>query len=284
MYHDEEAALRRAAFGDAPDIADRRLAAATTPRGRWLAAVVLGARGRYAAAAALLGELQRGGDPVLAALAGATFAAHRRQLGGHAAALPWDGAAALRASGACGPPDEDGADAAGALADALLGLAADNLALGRFGAARRLVARAEAGEPGWRARVRAGWVGAELALARGLPGDAVPAAERAALLARDRGAARHAVKSDLVLAAALAATGDPGDRHRAASLVTDAAERARRWRLGSLTWPAGLLAADLDPARADWNRSRVTRELYALLPAADPLGRRLARASAWVPI
>ncbi|EHR49059.1 hypothetical protein SacmaDRAFT_0763, partial [Saccharomonospora marina XMU15] len=52
-----EPALRRAAFGDAPAITDRALAAATTPRSQWLAAVLLGARGRYAAAAALVRPL-----------------------------------------------------------------------------------------------------------------------------------------------------------------------------------------------------------------------------------
>ncbi|NIJ14152.1 hypothetical protein FHU38_004496 [Saccharomonospora amisosensis] len=279
-----EAVLRHAAFGDAPAITDRALTAATTPRSQWLAAVLLGARGRYAAATTLLQPLIRGRDPLSAALAGATFASHRRQLGGHAAALPFDGAALARAAVATGDADEDGLDPAGALADAFLGLAADNLALGRFGAAQRLLEQALSPRAGWRAEVRTCWVTAELSLARGLAGDAVLPAKRAVGLSRQRGAARHLVKSQLVLAAALAATGDPGARQRAGALVGSALDAADNWELRSLTWPARLLAADLDPATAEWNRSRVTRELHALLPAADPTGKRLAFRSPWVPI
>lgn len=279
-----EAALRRAAFGAGPVISDRALATAMTPRSEWLAAVVLGARGRYAAAAALLCPLIRGRDPLLAALAGAAFASHRRQLGGHAAALPLDGAALAWAGQATGGADEDGLDPAGAFADALLGLAADNLALGRFSAAQRMLDRARSLEAGWRAEVRACWVGAELALARGAAVHAVLPAKRAVRASRERGAIRHAVKSELVLAAALAATGVADDRDRAGVLATAALEEAQGWGLRSLTWPARLLAADLDPVNAEWNRSRVTGELHALLSAADPAGKRLAFRSPWVPI
>lgn len=279
-----ETALRLAAFGADPVISDRALTAATTPRREWLAAVVLGARGRYAAATALLCPLIRGEDPLLAALAGATLASHRRQLGGHAAALPLDGAALARAGQAVGAVDADGLDPAGAFADALLGLAADNLALGRFGAAERLLERARSVSAGWRSEVRACWVSAELALARGAAGDAVLPAKRAVGLARERAAARHTVKSQLVLAAALAATGSSENRERAGALVTSALTEAEGWGLRSLTWPARLLAADLDAENAEWNRSRVTRELYALLSAADPAGKRMAFRSPWVPI
>ncbi|MEU3275532.1 hypothetical protein ABZ639_32170 [Saccharomonospora sp. NPDC006951] len=287
-----EAGLRRAAFGAEPGIDDRALAAEAALTGttrdaarrRWLAAVVLGARGRYAAAASLLVPLSRSGDPLMASLACAAFAAHRRQLGGHAAALAWDGRALANAREGVGLADEDGLDPAGAEADALLGLVADNLALGRFSAAHRLLARAVSAHGGWRARVRCGWVGAELALAEGVAGRAVPLAENAAALARERAALRHVVKSDLVLAASLAATGEAGNRARALGLVETASGVAEKWGLRSLTWPAGLLAADLNPSAEHWNRSRVTRQLYALLPAADPEGRRLAHNSAWVPI
>ncbi|ASR34146.1 hypothetical protein BAY61_03100 [Prauserella marina] len=287
-----ETGLRRAAFGAEPGIDDRALAVAAALTGnkrdaarrRWLAAVVLGARGRYAAAASLLVPLARSGDPIMASLACTAFAAHRRQLGGHAAALPLDGRALVNAVNASGPADPDGLDQAGAEADALLGLAADNLALGRFTAARRLLARAVDAHDGWRARVRSGWVGAELALAEGAAWRAVPLAENAAVLARERAASRHVVKSDLVHAAALAATGEAGNRERARGLVEAASDAAAKWGLRSLTWPAGLLAADLNPSAEHWNRSRVTRELYALLSAADPEGRRLAHNSAWVPI
>jgi len=83
--------LREAAFGGNPG-ADVSKAAQGTPRQRWLAAVVLGGQGHYAAATALLTELRHTADPVLASLAASTLASQRRQVGGHAAArrLPVD--------------------------------------------------------------------------------------------------------------------------------------------------------------------------------------------------
>ncbi|WP_116041353.1 hypothetical protein [Amycolatopsis palatopharyngis] len=279
--------LRRAAFGDRPSIEERTLAAAARadPRSRWLAAVVLGAQGRYAAAATLLGELVLRNPPLVGALACATFAAHRRQLGGHAAALSLDGAALLRIAEqeATGERDPDGVDPDGARVDALLGLAADNLALGRPGVARRLLDLVDRTGPGWRGQIRAGWVRAEVELISGDAAAAVSPAESAARLATARSAVRHGVKSDLVLAAALAATGEPDARERASALVAHAGDTAERHGLRSLTWPAGLIAADLEPANADRHRAQVTDELYAVLLAADPAGRRLARESAWVP-
>jgi hypothetical protein len=288
-----EAALRRAAFACEPDVTERELARASTPRCDWLAAVVLGARGRYAAAATRLQPLlQRCRDPLLTSLACSTLASHRRQLGGHADALLLDGAALRHSARAAGAPDEDGVDPAGARADALLGLAADNLALGRLSAARRLLATVSTTAPdateaadasGWRTQVRAGWVAAEIALASGAPRDAVLPAKRAGARARDCGARRHAVKSDLVLAAALAAAGDPAERYRATQLVERAFAAAEAAGLRSLVWPAALLAANLDPADADWNQSRVTEELHAVLSATDPVGRHVAYASQWIP-
>ncbi|TQJ03103.1 hypothetical protein [Amycolatopsis cihanbeyliensis] len=283
-----EQRLRRAAFGDAPAIDDRELAAAgrADPRTRLLAAVLLGARGRYAAAATILGELARADDPVTAALAASALAAQRRQLGGHARALALDGTALLRTEAGRVPEsvDPDGLDAPGARADALLGLAADNLGLGRPAVARRLVAMAGSGRPGWRASVRSGWVRAEIELVVGQARAAVRHAEPAAELAGNRGAVRHAIKSDLVLAAALGACGSPAKRSRAAGLVDAALAAAEKLELWSLAWPAGLLAAELDEAPAAPHRSRVTRQLHAVLRQADAEGRRLARASPWVPI
>lgn len=278
--------MRRVAFGDLPRAGDRPLPSGS-PLDRWLAAVILGARGEYAAAATALIALRGTTDRVLRSLAAATLAAHRRQLGGHVAARRLDAAALADADIAAasdgGRRDPDGLDARGALADALLGLAADNLALGRLSAARRLIDRAEALEAGWRAAVRAGWVRAEVALMSGDAESALPAAESATRLAEDRGAVRHAIKSRLVLAAALGAAGRRADRDRAASIVTRAAVEARTAGLGSLTWPAGLLAADLHPQRAPELRREVTAELHALLLRSDPQGRRLAYESGWVP-
>lgn len=278
-----EPALRAAAFGSDPRPDPAALRGAGTPRERLLAAVVLGAQGRYAAAAALLEALRRQPDPLLASLAASTLGAHRRQLGGHRQARALDGEAFARAAALHSEPDPDGLDAAGARADALLGLAADNLALGRLTAARRLAARAAAEDAGWRATVRGGWVGAEIELAAGQGAAAVAPAERAHETAVARGAGRHAVKSGIVLAVALLAAGAPDHRNISDGLVGKAMATAEECELLSLLWPAALVAADLRPGHAEEYRFRAAQVLHAVLRSADPCGRRIAGESPWVP-
>lgn len=277
-----EASLRSAAFGDGlPPGAP--FSVPGSPRGRLLAAIVLGARGRYAAAATLLNGLRAGEDVVLASLAASTLASHRRQLGGHAAALVLDGEALAAAMAAPeGEPDPDGLDTGGARADAFLGLAADNLGRGRLAAARRLAARAGAHTGNWRTRTRSGWVGAEIELASNISRAAIAPAEMAAETAENRGACRHVVKSRLVLGVALA-NGSPADRERAESLIESARETAEKCEFNSLLWPAYLVAADLRAGHADEYRFRSVELLHAVLRRADPCGRRLARESPWVP-
>jgi hypothetical protein len=279
-----EATLRRAAFGDLSGPSFTGLATGGEPRTRLLTAVLLGAKGRYAAAATILDELRRDDDPVLASLAGSTLASHRRQLGGHGAARGLDGVALLAATRASvARQDPDGLDARGALSDALLGLAADNLAVGQVAVARRLAATAAGVPAGWRGQVRAGWVGAEIELAAGRAVDAVGPAERAAELAHARGARRHAIKSDLVLGAALAATGVPASRDRAAELVRSALSAAEKCEFLSLIWPACLIGAELSPEVGLHYRFRARQVLHAVLLHADPCVRRLAKESPWVP-
>ncbi|WP_435582010.1 hypothetical protein [Amycolatopsis thermoflava] len=278
MYEIE---LRRAAFGDRPAPPPDVLAAAGPPRRRLLGAIVLGAQGRYAAATTLLDELARDRDQVVAALALATLASHRRQLGGHAVARGLDGAALRQAVMAVSEPDPDGLDARGALADALLGLAADHLGTGRLTASRRVLDRAVGAVDNWRTRTRLGWVTAELALASGDAQAAVGPAEVALDEATAAGSIRHTVKSQLVLAAAL---GTIGQKRRAGKLVSGALADADKYELSSLSWPAGLIAADLWPADADRHRSRTAAVLHAVLLGSDPGGRRLAHGSPWVPV
>ena len=267
--------LRRAAFGDVPA---HEPVLSGAPVERLLSAIVLGGQGRYAAAATLLGPLARGADPVIASLALSTFASHRRQLGGHTAAFAPDGAALRLVAGMRGEDDPDGLDACGASTDALLGLAADNLGVGRLAVSRRLLARAE--PVSWRSRVRLGWVTAEVELSSGRADAAVGPAEAALELATVAGAHRHVVKSQLVLAAALGAT---RERERAMYLVDEAFGVSDKFALRSLSWPAGLLAAELRPAAAGQYRFRVDATLHAVLRRADPDGRRLARDSPWLP-
>ncbi|MFB9683178.1 hypothetical protein [Amycolatopsis plumensis] len=279
-----EPALRAAAFGSDPLPDPAVVRGSGSPRARLLAAVVLGAQGRYASAAALLTALRHVGDPVVASLAASTLASHRRQLGGHRHARSLDGEAYAKAASLETERDPDGLDAAGARADALLGLAADNLALGRLTAARRLAERARGEDAGWRAEVRGGWVGAEIELAAGQGVDAVPHAERARETARARGARRHTVKSEIVLAVALLAAGDPDHRKISDDLVGKAMATAEECELLSLLWPVALVAADLRPGHAEEYRFRVAQVLHAVLRSADPCGRRVAGESPWVPV
>ena len=249
--------LEQAAFGDRPDLAVT--ATPARPRDRWLAAVVLGAQGHYARAATLLHDLTRRQDD-LAALAAATLASHRRQLGGHAAARRLDAHALATAT-----TDE-------ARADALLGLAADAVGLGRLDEARKLAARAP--RTTWRARVRHAWVSAEICLSTG--GAARPHAERA--VDESRGT-RHRIKSEIVLAAALT-TSEPV---MARKLVTRARDDATDLHLSSLVWPASLLLAEVDPSEASRHTRNATRVLHGLLLRTDPRGRELAERSPWIP-
>jgi hypothetical protein len=259
--------LEQAAFGDRPDLDP---GAPTEPRSRWLAAVVLGGQGRYAAAAALLADLITGRDAVLAALAASTLASHRRQLGGHEAARALDAEGLRRLASVSDPA---------ASSDVLLGLAADSLGVGRLGEARRLVAAAQL-QSGWRGAIRHAWVSAEIELGAGRASVAVGHAERAAGLAADSGSVRHRIKSALVLGAALGAAGQ-GDRAR--PLVASARDDAVDLGLLSLVWPGALVLAELDPANSTEHCRCAAVALHSVLRRADPVGRLLAERSPWVP-
>ncbi|WP_422749315.1 hypothetical protein ACN27E_11995 [Mycobacterium sp. WMMD1722] len=224
-----------AAFGAAPQ--RWPLPSAGAPEETWLRAVAAGGQGRYAAALTDLAALHRCAEPSLRSLAASTRASFLRQLGGHRAARRWDGVAVAEA--AAGPA---------AHADALIGLAADALGVGRLAASRRLLERA--GEYLDDARddrlpIRFGWVRAELAMARGDGPDAVHQAQRAVAAAAGFGSARHRVKSEVVLAAALCTAGDlPGCRD-----IADAAlESADRLGLVPLRWALASLLVGVGSA------------------------------------
>ncbi|GLZ42089.1 hypothetical protein [Actinokineospora sp. NBRC 105648] len=262
----------------------------------WLAAVALGGRGDYAAAVAVLAPLVGGSDPVIAALAAATLASHRRQLGGHAAARALDGhglrrlaEAGLLTTGQSRQdhherPDglgRDGADARAARSDVLLGLAADAVGLGRVGEARALFGIESASpDAGWRAVVRRGWVAAEIELVAGAASAAVARARAAAAAAARSGSVRHRVKSALVLGAALAAA---GERAEALELISGCRSESITHGLRPLRWPSALVLADLDPDRASAHRTEASATLHCVLRHSDPEGRRLALGSPWLP-
>jgi hypothetical protein len=222
------AVLFNAAFGDDPG--RWPLPAATTPHELWLRAVVAGGQGRYSSALADLAVLRRGPRGPWVSLAHSTRASFLRQLGWHDLARTWDG----RASAVAGSDREAGADA-------LIGLAADALGMGRFAASERALDRAAdvLDEPvPARLHLRKAWVSAELAMARGQGSTAVEHAERAVEHAKVLGSARHTVKSEVVRAAALCCAGDLDISRRVADTALTDTERLGmiplRWALASL--------------------------------------------------
>jgi hypothetical protein len=285
---DADGNARRAAFGDRPEADLWASARHGSARERWLTAVAFGGSGKYAAAAGLLRPLIAGPDPLLAALAGATLAAHRRQLGAHEAARRLDSAALARLA-PLGPPgeadrgDPDDIDLGGAWSDALLGLAADAVGLGRVGEARRLHSAAQRVTGGWRTRIRAGWVAAEIELAASRPDQAVHWAEQAAARARSAPSTRHRVKSALVLSAAVLAADTTVGRDRAGQLLQEALGVSLSRGIFSLSWPCALLLAELAPERAQENHKIASYALTCCFVGSDREMQRLAQASPWVP-
>lgn len=253
--------LAEAAFGPHPDLWP--LGAATSQRDRWLRAVAAGGQGRYASAMADLGELCRTAAPgPLLSLAHSTRASFLRQLGGHDLARGWDG----RAWAGAGADPEAGVDA-------LVGLAADALGVGRLALSARLLGHAQRlldGSVPARQPVRLQWVSAELNMAGGDGTAAVAHAERAVELAGATGSPRHTVKSAVVLAAALCCDGRLDQARR----VADAAMAdTDRYGLVPLRWALGCLLADIG------STVHSTTHLAAVRDAADEIVRR--RGGVW---
>lgn len=248
--------LADAAFGAAPGCWP--LPAATTARERWLRAVAAGGQGRYGCALAELAEIQRAGSAgSVTSLAYSTRASFERQLGGHHRARGFDGLAWAH-SGGTGE----------AAADALVGLAADALGVGRFPLAGRLLERARAavGYATGRLPVRLAWVSAELAMAKGAGAAAVGHAEQGVAAAAGFGSTRHVVKSDVVLAAALCSAGQL-DRARA---VADAALLVTEQDgLVPLRWALACLLADIGSATRTSDEIGIVRDV-----SADTVRRR----------
>ncbi|MBJ7337296.1 hypothetical protein [Mycolicibacterium sp.] len=239
------------AFGDDPG--RWPLPAPISPDELWLRAVAAGGQGRYASALSdldLLERTQPGG--ALASLAFSTRASFLRQLGGHHAARTWDGRAwALATSDVP------------AAADALIGLAADALGVGRFPLSGRLLRRAADlldGDTSGRLPVRLAWVRAELAMFTGDGNAAVGHADGAVELAARWSSARHAAKSQVVLAAALCSAGDlPASRR-----VADGALRTSELHgLIPLSWALACLLADIGSAEHSPSQIAAVRDRLA---------------------
>lgn len=229
--------LADAAFG--PDPGRWPLPAAQTTGDLWLRAVAAGGQGRYATARADLDELLRR-EPAgrLASLALSTHASFLRQTGWHGSARGWDG----RAWGLSAGDPETGVDA-------LVGLAADALGVGRFASSADLLGRAgelhrAAGGLPARLAIRLAWVSAELAMFTGGGSAAVRHARHGVELA---GSAlpdlrRHRVKSDVVLAAALCSAGELDE---AREVGTAALAAAGHHGLIPLQWAVACLLGDI---------------------------------------
>lgn len=262
MIEDPDAVLAAAAFGGEPG--RWPLPAATTPGQRWLRAVAAGGQGRYASATADLTVLLRD-TPAgpLASLAYSTRGSFLRQLGRHDCARGLDGRAVVLAFGAPNEDDHEVDPEAGA--DALVGLAADALGMGRFAASAALLARVMPEPPTAPARlaIRRHWVSAELAMVTGDGVTAVRHAEQALELT-PVAMVRHRVKSQVVLAGALCCAGNP-DRART---VADAA-LADTGRLGlvPLRWALACMLIDVGSA------TRTVVELRGLRDDAAELVR-----------
>ncbi|OBJ11027.1 hypothetical protein [Mycobacterium sp. 1465703.0] len=232
--------LAGAAFGDQPG--SWPLPSATTPDQLWLRAVAAGGQGRYGAAYRDLAVLRRTVSAGrLASLGMSTQGSFLRQLGWHALARGWDGRALALAGGD-----------AEAGADALIGLAADALGVGRFAAAATLLARVDpllasangdAAVPD-RLPVRRRWVAAELAMACGDGDVAVRHADEGVELAAAMAVAspRHRVKSDVVLAAALCCS---GNIERARTVADGALQTTGQLGLLPLRWALACLLIDI---------------------------------------
>lgn len=284
----------------------------------WAAAVSSGGRGEYAGALTALAELERVIGPptgpaaslapetALLSLCQSTRASLVRQAGRHRIASGIDGRSLLTVGIPDSRPSTGSPDPAevsltrAAVADGLVGLAADNLGLLRFGAARRLLDRARAvldpvdgpssgtTPDGWswrpadadwttatRCRLRWEWVSAELGLYRGDVSTGLDHARAGASLIRemhDAGTpvpARHRIKTALIAAAA---TAGGGDRGGAATVARDVVADARDEGLLPLEWAAMSLllgtgaASEGDIARHRELRATLIGKGMALMP------------------
>jgi len=233
-------ALTPVAFGADPG--RWPLPPATDPAELWLSAVAAGGQGRYATARAYLAELtRRTSEARLNSLALSTRASFLRQTGWHRLARGCDGRAFARA----GDDPEAGVDA-------LIGLAADALGIGRLAVSDALLERAaallaRAAGPPPRLAIRLAWVRAELAMA----GDDSPAAIGHARHGIDLadsalpGLRRHRIKSDVVLAAALCSAGDVAV---ARTLADAALADAEKHGLTPLRWALSCLLGEIGSA------------------------------------
>ncbi|OYD69025.1 hypothetical protein BDB13_2585 [Rhodococcus sp. OK302] len=231
--------MQSVAFGAEPQLV--LLPVPASVESWWLTAVALGGQGRYAQARAALDVVDRrtagqvtDHERTFASLAASTRASFRRQTGWHAQAALDDGRALAIVAGLDPSPSVDAA-----ACDALTGLAADALGVGRLPLGWRLLAECgeRIGEGLWRQSIRLEWVSAELALASGDFTRALRHADNAVELSGDCGSVRHKVKSDLLRCAAM--TGF--DANEAAQRARAVFDQCMEFGLLPLAWASSML-------------------------------------------
>jgi hypothetical protein len=241
-------------------------------------AIQSAALGAYAQALDAIARIESLDDPGSISAASALRASILRQLHQHEQAHHAD----LRAlDHAVGHPSSD------TRIDALAGLVADAIgepqrALEQWALLEPLLPRASI-----RARVRAGWVGAEVHLAADQPRAALDLARRSADLATDV-SPRHEAKSLLVLGVCQVAVGEQAGGMRA---VRRATVLAASGRLRPLLWPGAYLLGTWlpEPEGGRWRRwsQDVVASIASGLPAdlrsgwqSDPAVRALLESRA----
>lgn len=234
----------------------------------WLLGVCLAAAGKFGGSLAVLEPLVAAGASdvperrLFAALAAATSASVRRQLGQAAEAKALDEAAYAYSEGA---PE--------AAFDALLGLAADAVATEDATTATALAGQARVLAEGhsdwWRQRVRLAWVEGEVALLVGDAEHAEAVLTPAVQLAEVSGAPRHVAKTLLLVAVAQVQGGRFAE---AESTLRRAATLAES--LGALPtlWPSrALLGALLEQTAPAESAKSLAAARSGVISIADDL-------------
>lgn len=234
----------------------------------WLLGVCLAAVGRFGSSLTVLAPLVEGGSSevperrLFAALAAATAAAVRRQLGQRDLAKHLDEAALRYGDGA---PE--------ATFDALVGLATDAVAAEDAATAMSFVDRARAESSAhpdwWRQRVRLTWVDGEVALLTGDTRRAQQVLTPGVQLAEISGAPRHVAKTLLLLAVSQV---QAGEMELAESTLRRSATLAESLGALPVLWPAkALLGALLEESAPAESAKALAAARGSVIAIADDL-------------
>lgn len=249
QHHSTAPSLGRDALSGRLERALASLDGQTGPSTAWKRAWLLTAAGRYGEALDACAEAMQG-PPLLQASARMTEAMLYRQVSLHDRAEAADAEALdLLQRGRIRSAPVRAAIRIGQVADAV-GQGADAATLSRR---LRVASSAVTAAGSWRQGVRLTWVKGEVFMVR----EAYSAATRifavGGKIANDQGARRHHAKSLIFLAAARAAARDHDEARR---LAQRGLQLAARCGASPLVWPAELILAEVEPARAQAHLDR----------------------------